>query len=204
MNTTVRAELLRKSLHLLITLCPLLVFLAGMILNDEEAGRCAIVALLAFGIVLYTILETLRIRGIHVPLVSFLTERASRARDSGFVKGPVTLGLGALLALLLFPIPIAYIAVYALGFGDGLSSLAGRFFGRLRPAFLRGKSVEGSAVCFAAVALAAFLVSRSLATALTAASAATITEALPLKDWDNLAIPLATGAALCILAALTP
>ncbi|MDR2446588.1 MAG: phosphatidate cytidylyltransferase [Treponema sp.] len=179
-------EILRKSLHFLIGFSPLL----------ASINRLFAIALLAFGAALYTVMEILRLKGVSIPLVSFITEQAMRERDRGFVKGPVTLGMGALLSLTLFPPPVAAIAIYALAFGDGLSSLAGRLFGRLRPQFLFGKSVEGSIACFAAVFSAAFLASRSVRVSLYAAAAATAAEALPLKDWDNLVIPLATGAVL--------
>ncbi|MDR0708074.1 MAG: phosphatidate cytidylyltransferase [Treponema sp.] len=186
MTPLLQKEILRKSLHFLIGFSPLL----------GSINRLGAIALLAFGVVLYTIMEILRLKGVSVPLVSFITERAMRERDRGFVKGPVTLGMGALLSMTLFPPPVAAIAIYALAFGDGLSSLAGRLFGRLRPWFLFGKSVEGSIVCFAAVFSAAFLASRSVRASLCAAAAATVAEALPLKDWDNIIIPLATGAVL--------
>ncbi|MDR0375607.1 MAG: phosphatidate cytidylyltransferase [Treponema sp.] len=186
MTPVLQKEILRKSLHFLIGFSPLL----------ASIDRRLAIALLAFGVVLYTVMEILRLKGVPVPLVSFITEQAMRERERGFVKGPATLGVGALAAILAFPLPIATIAIYALAFGDGFSSLAGRLFGRLRPRFLFGKSVEGSIICFAAVFFAAYLASRSMRMSLCAATAATIAEALPLKDWDNLAIPLATGAAL--------
>jgi dolichol kinase len=110
------------------------------------------------------------------------------------VLGPVTLGIGALLALLLFPSPAACIGIYALAFGDGFAALIGKLFGRIRPAFLFGKSVEGSLACFTAVFISAWLVSRSFTVAFTAAFVATAVEALPLEDYDNVALPLVVGA----------
>jgi dolichol kinase len=110
-----------------------------------------------------------------------------------FVMGPVTLGLGALLALLLYPSPAASIAIYALAFGDGLASLIGKFFGRLRPVFLRGKSVEGSLTCLAVVFLAAYRVSADIRVALIASFTAMTVDALPLDDYDNLAMPVIVG-----------
>jgi dolichol kinase len=110
--------------------------------------------------------------------------------------GPVTLGLGAMLALLLYPSPAASIAIYALAFGDGFASLVGKFFGRLRPAFLCGKSVEGSMACFTAVFIAAYRVSPDYRTAFTAAFTAAAVEALPLEDYDNIALPVTVGFAV--------
>jgi dolichol kinase len=179
-----KSELVRKSIHFLIALSP---------------GMAAIhyhftVALLMIGVLGYTIMELLRLAGIKVPVVSALTSMASRPRDMGsFVLGPVTLGLGALLALLLFPSPAACIGIYALAFGDGFAGLVGKLFGRIRPAFLFGKSLEGSMACFTAVFISAYLVSHSFTVSIAAALSATTIEALPLEDYDNIALPLIVG-----------
>ena len=122
---------------------------------------------------------------------------ASRPRDFGrFVMGPVTLGLGALAALLFYPSNAAEIAIYALAFGDGVASLVGRFFGKLRPAFLLGKSIEGSLACFTVVFISAYAVCADARIAFTAAFATTAAEALPLGDYDNLVIPVTVGMAV--------
>jgi dolichol kinase len=180
--TDLYTETVRKSIHLLIALSP-----AMAAFNFKLT-----ISLLIAGIAGYTVVELLRFSGINVPLVSTLTRMASRQRDIGhFVAGPVTLGFGALFALLWFPPPIAAIGIYALAFGDGLASLTGKFFGRIRPSFLRGKSAEGSMACFSAVFISAYLVSLDFRMALAAALAAAAVEALPLDDYDNIAIPLA-------------
>ena len=179
-----KTEAIRKSLHALIALSP---SLAALSLPFTVLALC-------LGTLGYAVMERLRLSGVQVPLVSALTRMASRPRDAqGYVLGPVTLGLGALLALTLFPLPAASIAIYALAFGDGFASLAGRLYGRRRPAFLFGKSVEGSMACFTAVFVCAYMVSRSPAVSLAAAFAATAVEALPLEDYDNVAIPLVVG-----------
>jgi dolichol kinase len=185
-----RTEILRKSIHFLIGLCPLL----------AAVNYLLTVSLLLAGVLGYIRMESLRLAGFKVPLVSSLTGMASRSRDRGrFVLGPVTLGLGALLALLLYPAPAASVAIYALAFGDGFASLIGKLFGRLRPAFLRGKSLEGCAACFCAVLVAAHQVSQDYRIALAAALTAMVTEALPLEDYDNLALPLAVGLVVSIV-----
>jgi dolichol kinase len=181
---TLKREMVRKALHFLIALSPIM---AAM-------NRPLTMFLLMTGTLIYACMECFRLVGIQVPLISQLTSIASRARDEGrFVLGPVTLGTGALLALLLYPAPVAAIAIYALAFGDGFASLIGRLFGVTRPAFLLGKSVEGSMACFWAVFFAALHVSPDYRTALFAAITATLVEALPLKDYDNIALPLTVG-----------
>jgi len=180
-----KTEVVRKSIHFLIALTP------GMAVINYPLTVLALMT----GVLGYTIMEQMRLAGVEVPLVSTLTSMASRPRDMDrFVLGPVTLGIGALLALLLFPSPAACIGIYALAFGDGFASLVGKMFGRVRPVFLLGKSIEGSMACFVAVFISVWLVSRNYTVSLVAAVTATAVEALPLKDYDNIALPLIVGA----------
>jgi dolichol kinase len=180
----IKTELVRKSMHFLIALSP------GM----AALNRPLTVALLMAGTLFYALTETLRLSGIEVPLVSSLTSMASRPRDRDrFVLGPVSLGLGALLALLLYPSPAASIGIYALAFGDGFASLVGKTFGKHRPVCMFGKSIEGSLACFGAVFVAAYGVSRRFTVAFIAALTAALVEALPLEDYDNLALPVSVG-----------
>jgi len=179
-----KTEVVRKVFHFLIAFSPLM---AGI-------NRPLTVIILMAGTLGYTVMEYLRLSGINVPVISSITSMSSRSRDIGhFVLGPVTLGLGALLALFLYPSPAAAIAIYALAFGDGFASLVGKFFGKWRPAFLFGKSVEGSFACFTAVLISAYTVSGNMYIAFVAAFTATAVEALPLEDYDNLAIPVTVG-----------
>jgi len=179
-----KTEIVRKAIHFLIALTP----------SMAAINRPFTVSFLIAGTLGYTYMESLRLSGVKVPLISSLTSMASRPRDIGhFVMGPVTLGLGTLLALLLYPSPAAAIAIYALAFGDGFAGLVGKFLGKYKPAILCGKSVEGSLACFAAVFFSAYGVSQSFSVALIAALTAMTIEALPLDDFDNLVLPVSVG-----------
>jgi dolichol kinase len=179
-----RTEVVRKAIHFSIALSP------GMAAINYPLT----VMVLMVGVLGYTFMETLRLSGVRIPVVSTLTAMSSRPKDIGvFVLGPVTLGLGALLALLLFPSPAACIGIYALAFGDGFAGLIGKLFGRIRPAFLFGKSLEGSAACFVATFVTAYLVSHSYSVSVAAAITAMAVEALPLEDYDNISLPLIVG-----------
>jgi dolichol kinase len=179
-----KTEIIRKLIHFLIAFCPVM---AGL-------NRNVTIAFLAAGVLLYTAFELLRLAGVRVPLVSSVTAAAARPRDEGhFVLGPVTLALGALFSILAFSPAAAAVAIYALAFGDGFASLVGRFFGRFRPAFMNGKSIEGSLACFTAVFIAAFKVCGSFQLAGAAALGAAFVEAFPLDDYDNLILPLSVG-----------
>ena len=190
LSEEIRIELLRKSIHLLIAFVP------GM----AQLNLGLAVGLLSGGVLFYTACECLRIAGYHVPLISRVTALASRRRDGDrFVLGPVTLGLGALIALLLYPNPAASIAIYALAFGDGLSSLVGKSFGRIRLPFTGGKSLEGSITCLLAVFAASFALTNNVAKSLEIATFAALVEAAPTKDFDNIILPVAVGAIATLL-----
>lgn len=183
-STEIHTELLRKSLHLLISMVP----------SMARWNFGFTVALLASGILVYAYSEYLRLQGFEVVIISKITSMAARRRDAGrFVMGPVTLGLGALLALVLYPEPAASIAIYALAFGDGLSSLVGKSFGNIRLPFTGGKSLEGSLTCLIAVFCSAYALSRNAWRSFLIALIATIIEAFPTKDADNLLLPSLVG-----------
>ena len=183
---TLQKEVVRKSIHLMIALVPTL-----------AAWNYRLTAMLLIsGILVYTYAEFLRGKGHRIFLISDITAIASRSRDKGhFVLGPVTLGLGALSALLLYPHPAATIAIYALAFGDGLSSLAGKLFGGFSIPFTGGKTFSGSFTCFASVLIAGMFLSSNMEAVIAVALTATLLEALPSKDLDNIIIPIGTGLA---------
>ena len=178
------AELARKGIHILIALVPVLASL----------NRSNTALLLMGGVLFYAWAEGLRFVGFSPPLISSVTKKVLRKKEQErFALGPVTLGLGSLMALILFPPPVAAAAIYSLAFGDSAATIVGRYLGRLRPAFLAGKSIEGSLACFSVSAFAGFLVFRDWKIALAAGLVSMTAEALPVGDFDNLSLPLATG-----------
>jgi len=181
-GSALKAEFMRKSIHMLIALVPTL-----------ASWNLSYTALLVMGGTLfYTCAESLRFLGFSLPFISSLTESVLRKREYGhFALGPVTLGLGALLALLLFPPQVAAAGIYAMAFGDSISVLIGRFLGRIRPPVLQGKSLEGTLSCFVMVFITSFLVFHDWKIALTVGFISFLVDVLPLGDFDNLVFPLA-------------
>jgi phytol kinase len=180
----VQGELVRKSLHLLIAIVPIL----------ASVNLPATLAMLAFGTLFYAFAESSRRHGSPILVISDLTMIASRDKDkAGFVLGPVTLGLGAMISLLLYPDPAASIAIYALAFGDGLAALVGRVVGGPRIPFLQGKTFSGSLSCFAAVFVMAYHVSGRPAESVVIAGVATVLEGVPTGNFDNIIIPFGVG-----------
>jgi dolichol kinase len=180
----VQGELVRKSLHLLIAIVPVL----------ASANLPATLTLLAFGTLFYAFAESSRRYGNPIIVVSDLTVIASRDKDKpGFVLGPVTLGLGAMIALLLYPDPAASIAIYALAFGDGLAALVGKVVGGPKIPFLQGKTFSGSLSCFAAVFVMAYHISRRPVESLVIGTVAMVLEGIPTGNFDNIIIPFGVG-----------
>jgi dolichol kinase len=186
-----QGEIVRKSLHFLIALVPVL----------ASVDLAATLGLLAAGTLFYSFAESSRQRGIRVPVVTDLTLIASRETDKkGFVLGPVTLGIGAMLALLLYPLPAASLAIYALAFGDGIASLAGSIVGGPKIPLFARKTVSGSLACFAAVFAVALAVTQSPVDALLLGVAGALLEAIPAGNFDNIILPVGIG----LLAARLP
>ena len=180
-------ETLRKGIHLTTALIPVM----------AEWNMPVTVALLCGGILFYVVNETARITGVSAGAVSRITRAACRPlEEMGFVWGPVTLGIGAMAALLYYPNPAGAMAIYALAFGDGVASLAGRILGRHPLPYLGGKTLIGSAACFAAVFTVAALYLGDFLGVLLTALVATILELIPAGDLDNIIIPLGTGLVL--------
>ncbi len=183
-SKTLKKELTRKLIHMLIALTP---FAASIDFS-------ATIALLGAGIIVYSFAETLRYTGQSIGIISQITSFAARDRDQGkFVLGPITLAAGAMISLLLFTPEIATIAIFALAFGDGLSSLAGKAFGRIKIPFTGGKTITGSLVCFLAIYISSFQILRNPLHSLILAISGALIELLPSKDLDNILLPCASG-----------
>lgn len=181
---SLKKEFFRKSIHICTAFVPLFL----------QISRPFVVISLSLAGILYVAAETLRRHGIEIPLISAVTAAAARKRDENkFVLGPVTLVAGILIATIFLPLKPASAGIYALAFGDGLASLAGKTFGKVKIPFTRGKTAAGSLTCFAAIFISCFLVTNSAKTALVSAITGALVEVLPLKDFDNLIIPVLIG-----------
>ncbi len=183
-------EFFRKTIHLCAALVPFFAW------RDLPAT----VMVLSFMAVFYSISEYLRLTGFPLPVISRITAYASRRRDEGrFVLGPITMVMGILAALLLLPARAATVGIFALAFGDGIASLAGKLFGRTRIPYTRGKTLEGSFACFIAVYVSSIVVLKNPLHAGIVALIAMCIEMLPVRDYDNVLIPVAIGAVVCLL-----
>ena len=117
-----------------------------------------------------------------------------REHERFSLLGSTYLLLAALLAIEIFPQPVAAAALGFTVLGDASGALVGRAYGRTR--FFR-KSLEGAAGCLAACLLwSGYLVAVTDLTwpvVLVGAVVATFVEMLPIPLDDNLGITLAAG-----------
>src|SRR5262249_6556723 len=123
-----------------------------------------------------------------------------REHERMSLLGSTYLLLAALIAIEVFPQPVAGVALGYTVLGDAMGAVVGRAWGRHR---FFNKSWEGVAGCLAAclawAALACPLAGLPWTVAIAGAVAATIVEALPIPLDDNLGITLVAGYTMKLL-----
>ena len=181
----IHKELIRKTIHMLIALVPSLATLIG---------NASTLIVLGTGILFYTYTEAVRQRGVTIPIITRLTFLASRTHENHrFVLGPITLGIGAMLALLLYPSPASVIAIYTLAFGDSVASIVGKLFGKTYIPFTGGKTLEGFLACLITAGMCCIPFTQNPFIILLLGFTAAFFELLPTKDADNIVVPTSVG-----------
>jgi dolichol kinase len=182
-----RREIHRKVIHLASVAVPLLVWWVPRGVALAVLVPTAAVALL---------IEGLRL-SVRSPRYLFLrrTRTMLRARERRRLTGATYMASAYALAVLLFPTPVAVLAMLYNGVGDAVAALVGKRWGRHR--LRSGKSWEGMAAGFSAnLALGLLLPGIPSAPALAGALAASLLELADLPPDDNLWVTLGGGAVL--------
>lgn len=192
------AEVRRKALHLCFIALPLLLLHEPL---PWPRGRGAWTLLLAGLVVAAVVLDLVRIheRRVHTFFSGFFGGMIREHEEFGLL-GSTYLLLAALLAVDLFPRPVAACALGFTVLGDGFAAVVGKAWGRTR---FFGKSLEGAAGGLAACLLwGSFLALTGWLpwhVVLAGAMAASLVEFLPIPLDDNLGITLAAGYAMRLL-----
>jgi phytol kinase len=186
--STMQKELVRKGIHMTIAFIPAL----------ANINNNLTIILLVLGTSFYLFSEILRNSGHSLGFVSTISEIASRDRDKGLTLGPVTMALGVILVLSTFSPVAAACGIYALAFGDGLSSITGKLWGVKKIPFTGGKSLVGFFTCFTMILSTTYGVTGSFRKAMIAATCGALIELVPVKDVDNLLIPFVVALAVTI------
>lgn len=196
------SEAQRKAIHLGAIVLPL-----GMLYEwlPWPRGRGEW-SLLLGGLVLVAVaLDLLRIHDRRVERFfrAFVGELL-REHESFDLLGSTYLLLAALLAVAIFPQPVAAAALGYAIVGDGMAAVVGKTWGR-HPFF--HKTFEGAAGGLAAcLTWAGYLVlawQLPWAAVVSGALVATLVELLPIPLDDNLGMPLAAGLAMMLLGGVT-
>jgi dolichol kinase len=178
-------EIRRKMVHLATLIIPI-----GYALTSRET-------VILFVIPLFLVLLSVDLlRHFHPGMASlfkrFFFGRVLREEEKPTLMGSTYFLFSAILAVLLFPKPIAITSLLILILSDTAAALVGKEMGRIR---IFGKTLEGSAAFFFTSLLIVWLypnLNRFSGTL--AALGGTLIEVLPIRVNDNLSIPLVTGA----------
>ena len=183
-SLTIKKELFRKTIHMSSAFIPFFYYLYDQLVTIG----------ILFITLLYFLSEVMRFKNIRLPLITKITELASRDRDKGkVVLGPITLTLGIFLALVMFDYRTATISIFALSFGDGVASLFGKIVGGPKIPFTFGKTFSGTFGSMLLLVIVFYGCGLNLNQAVIIALFSSFVEAFPTGDFDNLIIPVATG-----------
>lgn len=198
-------HLARKAWHLFMGLVIATIYMAGM---ERSTAVVILGSVLGWDLVM----ETLRLRSptLNQKIVR-LWGPLMRSSEVDRLSGVPYYLSAAILAIGIFPKPIAVLSIVFLAVGDPLASLSGILFGDLGPRFKNGKSLIGTAVAVLSCVIAAivFLPAYGVGSwdlaiiALLGGLAGGTAEILPLDVDDNFSIPVVSGFALWLLFILT-
>ena len=194
-----QAEARRKAIHLSFLVLPLVLLLEPLPW-PRSRGEFRVVFLILTATAIA--LDVLRIheRRVRTVFRRFFGELI-RQHEALSLLGSTYLLLAALIAIEVFPQPVAAVALGFTVLGDAASALVGRAWGRHK---LFGKSWEGTLGCLVTCLVWAACVTHAagLPLPITVAGAfvATLVEVLPIPLDDNLGITLAAGYTMKLMA----
>ncbi len=184
-------ELVRKLVHLLILgVLPVLAYSPWIALLS-----------LSFGSIIYILSEQYRIERISrchhgtcfTPIHRVTVLLAREQERSDIVWAPISLAVGAMITIALFPQPLSHIGILALALGDTAALIGGKVLkGPLLP-FTREKHLSGFVSCWIVCAAVVWVYTGHFWAALTAGAAAAAAESLQVRNGDNILLPLAVA-----------
>ncbi len=191
-------HLARKTWHMMMGLVIAFIYLSGM---QVSTAVMILGTLLGFDI----IMEAARLR---IPAVNEKVMRYwgpfMRANEVDRVSGIPHYLAATLLAIAIFPKPVAILSILYLACGDPIASLFGILYGHRGPRFASGKSLIGTLAGVLTCVLVTFIFLKALAVSgvalvvltLVGGLAGGIAELVPLDLDDNFTIPVFSGFAL--------
>ncbi|MFH1222422.1 MAG: hypothetical protein V1492_05045 [Candidatus Micrarchaeota archaeon] len=174
-------EIKRQLFHIIIGICALAVLLIW--------GRGILMGVTFFILIIGLLLINQAYLGRRIGPVDWFIKNFERedVRFPGWGSACYATGVLLFSAFLNNQAEIAA-AIIIIGIGDGLSTLIGRKFGKIKLPYNSNKTVEGSLALFAVSLLGWFFIGPEI---IPAAIIAAIIEGLPIPIDDNLSIPVA-------------
>lgn len=148
--------------------------------------------LFAFGIIVFVLLEYLRLKRDYIPFFSEIVKLLSDPKElKSILLEPLLYFISIFILFSFFPAKLFYVGTISLVAGDGFAGIIGFRFGKNKLPYNKRKSLEGSFACF--ISTFGFLLPfLSLFNALLIAIITTILESV-LNRGENLILPLAIG-----------
>lgn len=193
----IRSELhlMRKVWHMMTGLSILSLYMSGM-------PQALVISILGVLFVVSVLGETLRLcnPAINEKLVRTFG-MIIRSSEVNRVTGIPYYLASSIIAIAVFPKPVAILSLFYLVLGDPLASLVGILYKERSVRIFQGKSLHGTAAGFAVCALTTWLYLRStgmhgldlIRLTLLGGFAGALAELLPLELDDNFTIPVVSG-----------
>ena len=154
-------------------------------------------AILIFIGIFYYVLEQLRLKKIHIPIVSRALSFALRDNEKSHVAyAPLTLLLGIILSLELFTVAAASAAIIAVTVGDSFAAVMGKIISSPSIPWNNKKTIAGTTANALSVCVFSMFYFNSWRTAIIIGLSSALIETLDLEDVDNLIVPLFVGAVM--------
>ena len=177
-----RGEVLRKSIHIAFGI--ILAFLFDILPLPYD------IIFLSVGLALSVIYDVVRVRIRYTTPFQSVVEIVARSSETVRVGGQTYFFAGALTAALLFKKEFVFIAIAVTGISDGISSIIGRLYGRVR---YKKLSLEGVIAGLAGGVLFTLLYTGLSLRVIGVAVAIVLSEISSLYFNDNLTYPLLVG-----------
>lgn len=173
-------EFSRKAVHMLSLLVPLCAYF--------HVGWTQ-VTILCF-ITFYAVSETWKVKGKHFWFHRYILKMQRDGERNTWARAPFFLAVGVLGSITLFSWEAALIGIYQAGMCDTMAALFGKKFGGTPFPFFSTRKTFTGTLAFIAFALPVCFIFLSPSKAIVLALIGGFLESLPVKDWDNLTVPL--------------
>jgi len=202
----------RSDLHLIRKLWHMSMGLVIVTLYSSGVSQSSGVFILGSVFLVFYFFENLRLR---VPALNSLAIKLfkplMRENEVHQVSGLPLYALGSMVAILIFPKPVAILSILYLALGDPMASLFGILYGNKSIRFANGKTLVGTMAGVVVCTLVSFVFLSSLIenplhlglVSLVGGLMGGTAEMLPLDVDDNFSIPVVSGFAMWLIFILT-